>query len=256
MKTKSTTLLVAALLGLGVTANAVAVTVYTDRTAFEAAFLSAPTIETFEHYENGGMPPTFSDPADPIIDPDPHLSGDDPNGLKSLDLYYFELIELTAEEPTIKIGSELVYPGQYAGSENTTPGGSQFLYLDTDESKQGSETVFGFGLGSSVNAFGFDYTGVFGSDPDRPEVLSIFEVTVNSETFRLNGNNPEDLPLFWGVIGPANFTTATLFTSLDSGYGVDEVTFGSAIPLPPALWLFGSGLLALAGSGMKKKIRS
>jgi hypothetical protein len=42
----------------------------------------------------------------------------------------------------------------------------------------------------------------------------------------------------------------------DSGYGVDDVTFGSAIPLPPALWLFGSGLLALAGSGMKRKIRS
>ena len=253
MKTKSTTLLVTALLGLGVTANAVAVTVYTDRTAFEAAFLSAPTIETFEHYENGGMPPTFSDPADPIIDPDPHLSGDDPNGLKSLDLYYFELIELTAEEPTIKIGSELVYPDQYAGSENTTPGGSQFLYLDTDESKQGSETVFG--LGSSVNAFGFDYTGVF-------EAGTAFTVTIGSDIFNPNQNNGEDDPRFWGVIGPASFNTVTLSTITDStgfgdsGYGVDDVTFGSAIPLPPALWLFGSGLLALAGSGMKKKIHS
>jgi hypothetical protein len=250
MKTKATTLLVTALLGLGVTANAVAATVYTDRALFEAAFLSAPTIEDFEHYVNNDTPPT-SDPTDPIIDPHPHLNMPPlpPNGLTSLTLDYFEL---TADRPAIKIGSELDYPGQYDGSINTTLGGTKFLYLDTDDFLVGSETVFE--LNSPVNAFGFNYTGVFG--PDDEDALSTFEVTVNSETFRLNGNNPEDVPLFWGVIGPANFTTATLLTSLDSGYGVDDVTFGSAIPLPPALWLFGSGLLALAGSGMKKKIRS
>ena len=138
--TKSTTLLVTALLGLGLTANAVAVTVYTDRTAFEAAFLSTPTKETFESYDDSMDP-------NPIIDPDPHdlmpPLGPGPNGLEELTLDYFTL---TANRPAIKIGSELVYPGQYAGSENTTPdppGGTQFLYLDTDVSKQGSETVFG-----------------------------------------------------------------------------------------------------------------
>jgi len=95
MKTKSTTLLVAALLGLGVTANAVAVTVYTDRTAFEAA-LATSTIETFESYVNGGT----SSPPDPIINPHPYLSDDDPNGLISLSLDYFSL---TADRPAIKI---------------------------------------------------------------------------------------------------------------------------------------------------------
>jgi len=239
MKTKSTTLLVTALLGLGVTANAVAATVYTDRALFEAAFLSTPTIETFESY------------AGPIIDPHPHQSGGGPNGLTSLSLDSFSL---TADPQAIKIWNApvtLPVSGLLEGSRNTTPGGSQFLYLDTDESKQGSETVFE--LYSSVNAFGFEYTGVF--QPDDPPTPSIFTVTVNLETFNLDRNNLAGDQLFWGVIGP-NFTTATLFTSLDSGYGVDDVTFGSAIPLPPALWLFGSGLLALAGSGMKKKIHS
>ena len=97
MKTKSTTLLVTALLGLGVTANAVAVTVYTDRTAFEAAFLSMPTIEDFERYENNGTPPT-SDPTDPIIGPDPDQNTGLPTGLEDLTLDYFSL---TADRPAI-----------------------------------------------------------------------------------------------------------------------------------------------------------
>ena len=245
MKTKSTTLLVAALLGLGVTANAVAVTVYTDRALFEAA-LATSTIETFESYVNDGTPP------DPIIGPDPDPITGDPTGLEDLTLDYFRL---TADRPAIKIWNAAHF-GSHNTTPDTTPGmnNTQYLYLDTDKFLQGSSTVFE--LYSPVTAFGFDYTGVFG--PDTEDAKSIFEVTVNSETFRLDANN-EILPLshlFWGVIGPANFTTATLFTSLDSGYGVDEVTFGSAIPLPPAIWLFGSGLLALAGSGMKKKISS
>lgn len=233
MTTKSTTLLVTALLGLGVTANAVAATVpYTDRALFEAAFLSTPKIEDFESYPLIGNP-------DPIF-PDDY-------GLASLDSPPLKYFSLTATPDAIKI-----WGPEHSGSHNTTVGGFNFLYLDTDEFLLGSETVFE--LDSPVNAFGFDYTGVFG--PDTEDTLSIFTVTVNSETFTLDPNNLEDDQLFWGVIAPANFTTATLFTSLDSGYGVDDVTFGFAVPLPPALWLFGSGLLALAGSSTKRRIRS
>ena len=52
------------------------------------------------------------------------------------------------------------------------------------------------------------------------------------------------------------FTDINLTTSMDSGYGVDDVVFGTAVPVPPALWLFGSGLLALAGGAGNRKARS
>jgi len=54
----------------------------------------------------------------------------------------------------------------------------------------------------------------------------------------------------------SSFTNITLYTSVDSGYGVDDVIFGSAVPLPPAIWLFGSGLLVLVGGTRKGKAHS
>jgi hypothetical protein len=247
MKTKSTILLVAALLGLGVTANAVAVTVtpytiYTDRGDFELA-LATSTTENFESTSYNSY----------LIDPDPYLSFDPPNGLTSLTLDYFSL---TADDrPTIKIWND-----EHEDSHNTTvpePPAAKFLYLDTDIGEQGSETDFL--LKSPVTAFGFDYTGIFEPDSIEKGTESIFTVTIGSDIFvsdpfELSLNDDRLSHLFWGVIGPDNFTTVTLITSLDSGYGVDEVTFGSAIPLPPAIWLFGSGLLALAGSGIKRRV--
>ena len=227
MTTKLTTLLVAALLGLGLTANAVAVTVYTDRALFEAA-LATSTIETFEFY------PTYGDPNSPP---------DNPSGLTSLALDDFSL---TADPKAIKI-----WNAEHEGSHNTTLFGSKFLYLDTDIGYQGSTTHFQ--LYSPVDAFGFDYTGVFGHG-------TTFKVTIGSDPFEfeLNPNDENNLSshLFWGVIGTTSFEKITLITDFDGGYGVDEVTLGSAIPLPPALWLFGSGLLALAGSGIRRKIHS
>ena len=233
MTTKSTRLLVAALLGLGVTANAVAVTVtdyttYTDRALFEAA-LATSTTEGFGTNSTIGVP-------------DPLLYG---FGLASLTLDDFSL---TATPLAIKIWKEL-----YFGSHNTSagPDDDQFLFLDTDDGPVGSTT--NFLLNSPVTAFGFDYTGVFGHD-------TTFKVTIGSDPFEfelsLNDENKPLSHLFWGVIGTTSFEKITLITDRDGGYGVDEVTFGSAIPLPPAIWLFGSGLLALAGSGMKRKIRS
>ncbi len=242
MTTKSTTLLVAALLGLGVTANAVAVTVYTtytDRALFEAA-LATSTTEDFESYATIGKP-------DPLLPSE--------YGRSNLTLDEFSL---AATPNAIKITDDDPY-----GSHNTTVGGAKFLYLDTDSSKKASETDFL--LNDPVTAFGFDYTGVF-------EPGTAFTVTIGSDIFNPDLNNPEADALFWGVIGTASFNTVTLstFTDInvvalsisdingfgDSGYGVDDVTFGSAIPLPPAIWLFGSGLLALAGSGLKRRKHS
>jgi hypothetical protein len=228
---KSTFWLTLAVLHLGIAGNALAATVYTYRTEFEAALLSS-TIENFENEDPFGEPN-----ASPLA----------PDGLTN---YELEDFSLEATPKAIKILDIL-----HSGSHNTTAGGENFLYLDTDNPvTDNPDTVItgsttDFSLYNPVDAFGFDYTGVF--EPD-----TAFTVTIGSNVFNLALNNTEPSPLFWGVLGLGSFTDITLTTSLDSGYGVDDVTFGSAIPLPPAIWLFGSGLMALAGGAVNRKTRS
>lgn len=226
MNIRITAWLAGPLLCAGMAGNALAVTVYTvytDRAAFESA-LDSFAVENFESYPTVGTP-------DPLI-------STIPNGLDNLALNDFSL---TATPQAIKI-----WNAAHSGSDNTTPGGSQFLYLDTDMGTVGSTT--GFSLYNPANAFGFDYTGVYEPGTD-------FTVTIGAAVFNLALNSPESTPLFWGVIGLDSFSDITLYTSTDSGYGVDDVTFGAAIPLPPAIWLFGSGLLALAGGTYNGRTR-
>jgi hypothetical protein len=220
--------LAVALLQTSIAGNALAVTVYTDRTAFEAALLSSTT-ETFESYTPFGNPNALPILADGLS----YWAGND--------------FSLSATPKAIKI---LDYPYPVSGPdvENTTSGGSQYLYLDTDNGLLGSETVFT--LNSPVDAFGFNYTGVY-------EPGTTFTVSIGSDSFDLSLNNPQVSPLFWGVLGlGTTFDVITLTTTTDSGYGVDDVVFGSAVPLPASLWLFGSGLLALAGSARKARDRA
>jgi len=225
MNIKSTSWLTLALL-IGMTGNAQAVTVFTDRSSFEAA-LAAYSIEDFESY------PTYGTP-DPLFNI--------PDGLTYLALNDFSL---SASPKAIKI-----WDASHSGSHNTTAGGAQFLYLDTDNMGNANGTPVGsttvFSLYNPVDAFGFDYTGVF-------EPGTVFTVTIGSDVFNLSLNNPEDVPRFFGVIGPGSFTDVTLYTSLDSGYGVDDVTFGTAVPLPPALLLFGTGLMAMVGGAPRRR---
>lgn len=222
---KPTSCVALAVLSVTLAGNAQAITVFTDRVAFESALLSY-TIEDFESYGTVGTP-------DPLLMI--------PDGLASLALKDFTL---SATPNAIKI-----WDADHSGSHNTTAGGTQFLYLDTDNLGFASGTPVGsttvFSLYNAVDAFGFDYTGVFEPGTD-------FTVSIGSNSFNLALNNPEAAPLFWGVIGLGSFTDVTLATSLDSGYGVDQVTFGTAVPLPPALWLFGSGLLALVGGAARR----
>ena len=59
--------------------------------------------------------------------------------------------------------------------------------------------------------------------------------------------------LFFGMVNDtSSFTSFSLVkTSTDDGFGVDRI-FLSQVPIPPALWLFGSGLLGLIGIARKK----
>jgi hypothetical protein len=221
---RSTSWLALAMLQIGMAGNALAATVYTDRSLFEAALMSS-TVEDFESYTPFGNPDASPALPDGLTD----WAGND--------------FSLSATPGAIKI-LDAPYPIADPEVVNTTSGGDNFLYLDTDKGLVGSETVFS--LYTPADAFGFNYTGVF-------EPGTTFMISIGLDNFDLELNNPEASPLFWGVLGLGSFSEITLTTSTDSGYGVDDVIFGSAVPLPPALWLFGSGLLALASAAMRKK---
>ena len=59
--------------------------------------------------------------------------------------------------------------------------------------------------------------------------------------------------LFFGVINDtSSFTSFSLVkTTTDDGFGVDRI-FLSQVPVPPALYLFGSGLIGLIGVARRK----
>ncbi len=136
------------------------------------------------------------------------------------------------------------------GGPFATTSGSNFLgtddtdlFLDDDD--------FGMGFAAS-NAIGF-----FVITAETPGV-SLFDddiqLTVGSTTALLDVNAVQQtlsdgaLVFFLGIIDDsAAFTSANLSTPNSSGaflYSLDDITT-SAVPLPAAFWLFGSGLAVL-----------
>ena len=93
-------------------------------------------------------------------------------------------------------------------------------------------------LGRDVNDDGsFVFTGIFGSGGTVTQtILGVAPgVTTN---------------LFTGFVG----LSSLVVTSNDGHFPVmDNISVASAVPIPAALWLFGSGLLGLIGIARRKK---
>jgi hypothetical protein len=83
---------------------------------------------------------------------------------------------------------------------------------------------------------------------------------IQLSVFDINGNLLEsaqaDQGFFIGISNPliASATFSYISTQSVNGYSLDDVTFGavSAVPVPAAAWLFGSGLIGLVCAAKRK----
>ncbi|MEA2093731.1 MAG: VPLPA-CTERM sorting domain-containing protein [Pseudomonadota bacterium] len=73
-------------------------------------------------------------------------------------------------------------------------------------------------------------------------------------------NAPDGSLLFYGFTDTSNSYTSVVFGNTAAGtdsFGFDDMVIGDlgqvVVPVPAAVWLFGSGLLGLVGMARRKK---
>lgn len=105
-----------------------------------------------------------------------------------------------------------------------------------------------------------DNSGVYGVGIDIFEHVGSYYafVTFGDNSFE-NYLVSDELVGFWGVtsdltIRSIHFGLINGDTTIDGAFAIDNLTIGaSAIPVPAAIWLFGSGLIGLIGIARRKK---
>jgi hypothetical protein len=199
------------IMGAG-TSNASTVS-YTDR----SSFLSAAGNTTVETFNNFSQDTSFRN--------------------VELDLEGFSMI---ASECCVTAGNFIdVSPFFGSNVVNDSP----FARIYTSHEHSISLTI---NFDVAVTSFGADFRGINDS-LDRTQWL------VNGETISLPVSPQNGLNTFFGIVSDTAFTTIT-FVGIDNGnssdlYGMDNVTY-SGVPIPAAVWLFGS---ALAGLGWMRR---
>ncbi len=140
------------------------------------------------------------------------------------------------------IAGTQVFGGVRTGNEDDNIDGTTFVL--GAETQVNSMTMH---FSSPISAFFADFENVNGG--------SGLNITVDSTLFNLPA-------IFGGQDGSFGVTSTTPFSSIEFGsvnehlgnevFGIDNVSFQtSAVPVPAAVWLFGSGLIGLIG--MRKK---
>ena len=171
-------------------------------------------------------------------------------------------------------------PGVVASAGTPTGPGGLTDSVDADDGSIDGSGTNGhsiFGSGAIGITFTFD-AGTLGSLPTHVGIVWTDGAITNEVTFEafdsigaslgtivapgigdssFTGGTSEDR--FFGVIDPLGISAIHIFNSVMSGGGtgieVDHLQYGVAlVPVPAAVWLFGSGLLGLIGVSRRKNV--
>lgn len=88
--------------------------------------------------------------------------------------------------------------------------------------------------------------------------LGLDIATLSASTVTIGGdisgslNLAASVPGFFGVISSTPLSSVTFSASGHQNVGFDAVSFGTAVPIPASVWLFGFGLLGLVGMARRK----
>ncbi len=197
-----------------------AAVIYTDAALFDAQVTNS-TIEDFESYP---------------------LSGSTGSGAsQQLDFDYFSVS--TAPNAAKVIDTTFFF------SQNTTPGGSQYLYIDTDRGNTGSITDF-LGIDTlGISSFGFTYSY-------NPAWNDSLEITVDGSLFTLPDVNASGIG-FWGYVANSAISSISIDSGNISAYGIDDFRFAANnvsqdVAEPSTIYLLGLGLIFAAFSRRKQ----
>ncbi|QJF52495.1 VPLPA-CTERM sorting domain-containing protein [Roseobacter ponti] len=211
-----TRLITAAVTALLFGVSAASAATFTDRSLFDAAAGPGLALESFE-----SVP----------------LSGNTASGgLPSADFGDFFV---SATRPAVK-----VIDTPFFFAQNTTAGGKNFLYLDSDIGFTGFIMTLAFD--APVLSFGFDYSGL-GRNGDESTIF------INGETMILP--KATDAPAFFGFTSENGVSAFSINTNNNSAFSIDELAYGGGetatpVPLPAALPML---LVAVAGFGLMKR---
>ena len=109
-----------------------------------------------------------------------------------------------------------------------------------------------FTFGSAINAFGVTFGDI---DMDFGGVFT-YSIDGGASQTLLSAGIGNDLDYFFGVIDTVNpFTSISFNRNERDGYYFDIANYGivNAVPVPAAVWLFGTALVGLFGFGRRRK---
>jgi len=142
--------------------------------------------------------------------------------------------------------------GQWAA-----PPGDTSNYFSVGPSTTSTASVT---FGTSMQYFGF-----YGGSPDTYNSVSLYNGTTLVGAFSgadltslvagAVANGDRSLGIYWNIFAgsASDYFNKVVFKSTSNAFETDNHAYVSAVPLPAAFWLFGSGIVGLVGLGRRRK---
>ena len=150
---------------------------------------------------------------------------------------------------TEDFADDLLNPGvSFVSNESGHINPAQQVYQDVLASNSQNEPMTTWGFTPQITAYGGDWT--LGGPGGSGNSLQFYIGTdiVGSIPNSYGGE-------FWGFISDIPFTSVKVIGGSGTNqqhYSLDNMTY-SPVPVPAAVWLFGSGLIGLIGIARRKK---